>query len=76
MAHVIKKHISDENYTVIDNDSDGDFHDRNRRKKRIGVIGAGFSGLTAAAELTRLGERFRCKMLFITCSYMFKLVIV
>ena len=27
-----------------------------KRTKRIAVIGAGFSGLTAAAELKRLGE--------------------
>ena len=37
-------------YPVKNNDKE------TKRNKRVAVIGAGFSGLTAAAELKRLGK--------------------
>ena len=62
---MVNRHGSDKNSTGMESGSDDNSHDRHRGRKRIAVIGAGFSGLTAAAELKRLGRRFRSNTLFV-----------
>ena len=68
MTSKINEQVSDKSSAGIGSVSDADSHNRRGLKKRIGVIGAGFSGLTAAAELKRIGETFRSMILFITCG--------
>ena len=68
MTSKINEQVSDKSSAGIGSVSDADSHNRRGLKKRIGVIGAGFSGLTAAAELKRIGETFRSMILFITCD--------